>query len=57
MFKLFCNLCCVDAKRGLIFGNFFFLFFFCGEKQACSRNSEGTGVSVGAINYSAGLTL
>lgn len=28
MFKLFCNLCCVDAKRGLIFGNFFFLFFF-----------------------------
>ena len=32
-------------------------YFFCGEKQACSGNSEGTGVSVGAINYSAGLTL
>ena len=55
MFILFCNLCYVDAKRGLIFGNRF--FFFCGEKQACSGNLEGTGVSVGAINYSAGLTL
>ena len=28
MFILFCNLCYVDAKRGLIFGNLFFFFFF-----------------------------
>ena len=44
MFILFCNLCYVEAKRGLIFGNIF--FFVCGEKQAYSGNLEGTGVSV-----------
>ena len=28
MFILFCNLCYVDAKRGLIFGNRFFFFLW-----------------------------
>lgn len=54
MFILLCILCYVDAKRGLIFGNF---FFFGGDKQACSGNLGGTRASGEAINYKAGLTL